>query len=473
MTTSVAPPVPAPPSPVTAQAPVRSVPQAVDSERAVLGSIMMDPSIAVEVLDVLSPSDFYTTGHAAIFEALLRCVAAGKPPEIAIVCNELRTHGELDTAGGWLYLASLEQFVMASSAAPAHAAIVRDKAALRRIIAASESMIKLAESESTPPEEAVSKAHELFFSACEARATSRTQNTSDVYAETIQTAMEVRSARSEGRVIGIPTNFDSVDRVLGGLKPKELTILAARPSIGKTAAGVSIFEYVHGTLHRTGIYFSLEMTNVSISTRAACHRAGVSLRDACEGTLSDYEFSKFVDACDGLTGTPGLYNDTSTFSASDLRLQVRMLKQRHPGLCLIIVDGLWLMTHPFRSGYNEAAAVGETSRGLKQIAKDFDLHVLLLHQLNRNSEDRATTKERASGSGGRPTLSDLRASGAVEQDADKVILLHRERPNQEKVQQDPIIPLEFIIAKNRNGPIGTGIVHYNLVTQRMHSKARP
>lgn len=470
MSVQAAPQAPAPAAPAKApapQAPARNVPQAIDSERALLGGLLLDSSYAAECLEIVAPADFYTQGHQAIFEAILRCVMASKPAELVIVVDELRTAGQLDAAGGYLYVASLEQFALASSASPAHAEIIRAKSQLRKLISAAEKTITLAESESVPPAEAVDRAHALFFAACESKATSQTRPASIVFEAAIQEVDEAITAYRSGRVVGIPTGLPNVDAILGPLQPKGLTLLAARPSIGKTAAGIAIMEYLQRTLRRRVVYYSLEMGDTSITKRAACLRSGVPLVSAIRGKLTEPEFAKFAESATELAATPGIYNDTRDLSASDLHLNIRMLKVLYPDLELVIVDGLWLMRHTHRNNYNESSAIGDTTRQLTVIAGKYNVHILLLHQLSRAPEQRANARERATGSGGRPTMSDLRGSGCCEQDAETIILLHRERPDKDKVRENPSVELEWIIEKNRNGPIGSAKTWYNLQTQRI------
>lgn len=477
-------------------------PTNIDAERSVLGSILLDPQILASVdAELPAGAETFSLGaHQQIFAALKAMATDGIEPSIVSVCDHMRKAGTLDSAGGYMAIANLEQFVVATSSAAAHARIVRTCWQYRQIIEAARTAAQSSNSATPPPpEEVIEAACQKFLGLVDANASNsaRFVRMDDLMEDTVLQAQAAAEARRRGEVVGVPTGIADLDKMIGGFRPGTLTVLAARPSIGKTSVAIEVFRHACLRLRMPVAFFSIEMPGLDIGTRIACAEAGVSTDRTMRGFASEYELAKIRAAASDIAESPGLLSDSPRLSGVQLLLRTKLLQAQHPDLGLIIIDGLWLMDHQHQRGSNRAAEVGQTVHLIKAAAKETGVPILLLHQLNRANEQRASKREIASGSGGRPILSDLRETGDVEQDADLVIFLHRERrelgtPDEprdseaagEEPENDldrepnpyargpvregpsPLVSTELIVAKNRNGPTGTVKALFDLVSQR-------
>lgn len=457
-------------------APVRNVPHNIDAERSVLGSIMLDNDQLGNVMHVLTPQMFYQPSHQLVFEAMLALSADSRPVDLTTLVDRLKRQGDLDKVDGYVYLASLEQFVLATSAARHHAEIVREKAQLRELLDVARRIATKAMDEDLAPEDVARLGHDGLFRAMNGSRQQRIESNETLGPRTIEHIREAKRRHDAGEIIGTPTGLADLDRLTGGINEGELVYLAARPSIGKTAFGLQIQQNQTTITGAPVPFFSLEMSNLSIYMRALCAHAGIDLRRARTGTLKDWEVEALAKAEAKIRPAPGIYNDCASLSAAQFAVQARILKTRYPDMPGAIIDGLWLMTHP--EGERDDVRIGHTSRLLKQTAKELGIWVLCLHQLNRKAEDRATVEDRKKNASARPTLADLRGTGAAEQDADMVWFIHRERVKEE-VEDDEgftgtgrAVPTEVIVAKARNGPIGDVTVNYFLRTQKIANAAR-
>ncbi len=420
---------------------LRIPPQSIDSEKAVLGSIMLRPQAIHEISDILSIDSFYTTKHGQIYSIMLELSSKGEPIDILSVSHKLKEKGLLDQIGGTAYLSELTDSVPASTNIKHYADIVAKKNILRKIIEAGVDISELGFKEE------IEDVFEVLDQA-EKRMMGISNNTSSGHAfqslkDSLPEAWDrlERLHESKGELRGVPTGFHDLDQYLSGLQKSDLIILAARPSMGKTTLALDIARQAalnHGT---PTVIFSLEMSTQQLVDRMLAAQSRVNAWNLRTGNLSaENEFSKIRDSLDKLSRAPIYVDDMAGNSIVRMRSVCRRIKAEH-GLGLIIVDYLQLMSTSknYDSMVNQ---VTEISRSLKGLAKEFNVPVIALSQLSRAVESR----------GGRPRLSDLRDSGSIEQDADVVMFIHREDKGKDESERTNIA--EILIEKHRNGPVG-------------------
>jgi replicative DNA helicase len=373
---------------------------------------------------------------------------------LTLLAEALIRLGKLEEVGGYLYLANLETFIISTTAAPQHAAMVHDKAISRRLMLAAEAIIREASEEARPVNEQVELAEKLVFEVSQERQGGEFRVLKDIMQETMAEVADLYHTR-EGRA-GLQTHYPDLDRQLGGIEPSALLILAARPSIGKTAFALNLVRNIAAIGGKPVAFFSLEMSADQLNLRLLSSEARLIGQRIRSGRIREDEFEKLRETASHMQDWPIFIDDTAGISLMQVRSRARRLKRQRPDLALIIVDYMQLMTSPQgRRETSRQEQVAEMSRGLKQLAKELSTPVLALSQLSRSIEQRGG-KER----GARPMLSDLRESGSIEQDADVVMFVHRERVEQEKdengqpLQRQLPIPTDIIVGKNRNGPIG-------------------
>jgi replicative DNA helicase len=420
--------------------PGRVPPQSLDSEKALLGAILLRPQALYETEDILSPEAFYADKHRIIFMAMQELATRHEPIDLLSLTNRLKEQGSLERIGGSAYIAELVENVPASTNARYYADIVVRKATLRSLIDAGEYVSELGFTETGDEiEDTLDKAEKKVFEISSGRKTQRFVPLRDTLTEAwtrIETLHE-----KPGEMRGVPTGFQSLDNLLAGLQNSDLIILAARPSVGKTTLALDIARLA-ATRHNIPVgIFSLEMGAQQLVDRMLAAEAGVNAWNLRTGRLSkDNEFTSLRDALDRLSKAPIFIEDESSNTISKMRAFARRLKAEH-GLGLIVVDYLQLMgtSKNYDSMVNQ---VTEISRSLKGLARDLNVPVLALSQLSRAVESR----------GGEPRLSDLRDSGSIEQDADVVMFIHSEDRFKEKEERTNIT--KIIVAKHRNGPVG-------------------
>lgn len=434
------------------------MPHNLEAERGILGAMLLDNGIIDDVLPEVRTEDFYHPPHQAIYRAMLELHEAGQPIELMLLADALKRAGQLETANGYVYLASLEQNVLTTGAAPDLARVVADKATLRRLMTASDRIMREASEESRPAAEALDLAEKLIFDLGRNTQANSFRSTHDLMEEAMEHIAHLVDNR--GRVPGIPTGFMDLDRFLNGMQPNDLLVLAARPSIGKTAFALNIaLNVALQAGYPVGI-FSLEMGAEQLNMRLLTSHARISAGQVKRGQLNETHLEKLRNTGAEIAKAPIFIDDTPGISILQLRARARRLKAQHENLGLIIVDYLQLMSggDGKRRDNSRQQEVSDISRGLKALARELNVPVMALSQLSRNIESRGTRKESA-----RPMLSDLRESGAIEQDADVVLFVHRERLETQKDEEgNPAaknlpIPTEIIIGKHRNG--ATGVVN--------------
>lgn len=419
---------------------LRMPPQNIDSERAVLGSIMLRKDAIYEIEDVISPESFYAEKHRVIFETMLELLNKHEPIDMLSLSTKLSEKGILDRIGGNQYLAELANAVPSSANVKHYATVVQKKSILRNLIDAGDFVSELGFDESNDDiDEVLDIAEKKIFNVVNAPANQKYVSLKTALPEAWERLEKLHAQKGELR--GVPTGFHALDDMLSGLQPSDLIILAARPSMGKTTLALDIAR-MSATVHdKSVLIFSLEMSSQQLIDRMLSAESRVNAWHLRTGRLSsDREFSLLRDAIDRLAKAKIFIDDQAGNSITRMKALARRLK-KEKGLDLIVVDYLQLMTTSknYDSMVNQ---VTEISRSLKSLAKELEVPVLALSQLSRAVESR----------GGKPRLSDLRDSGSIEQDADAVLFIHREDKGKSEEEKTNIA--EILIEKHRNGPTG-------------------
>jgi len=419
---------------------IRIPPQNIDSEKAVLGSIMLRPQAIHEINDIINESSFYVSKHSSIYKIMQELSSKGDPIDLLSLSNKLKEKGMLDSVGGNVYLTELTYAVPASTNIKYYADIVNKKHLLRKIIEAGTDISELGFKEE------VEDVFEVLDLA-EKRMMGINGNMSGHAFTSLKDSLPEawerleRLHESKGELRGVPTGFHDLDQYLSGLQKSDLIILAARPSMGKTTLALDIARQAALNQGTPTVIFSLEMSTQQLVDRMLAAQSRVNAWNLRTGNLSaENEFAKIRDSLDSLSKAPIFVDDLAGNSIVRMRSVCRRIRAEH-GLGLIIVDYLQLMSTS-KNYDNMVNQVTELSRSLKALAKEFDVPVLALSQLSRAVESR----------GGRPRLSDLRDSGSIEQDADIVMFIHREDKGKDESEKTNIC--EILIEKHRNGPVG-------------------
>ncbi|MGC8864676.1 MAG: replicative DNA helicase [Bacteroidales bacterium] len=423
----------------------RVPPQALDVEEVVLGALMLDQKALNAVIDFLKPEVFYKDSHQRIFGAISRLFAESKPIDVVTVTNELRKTGELDLVGGPYYLAMLTNRVASSANIEFHARIVAEKYIQRELIRVSTEIIHDAYEDSSDVFDLLDKAEQNLFSISE-----ETFRRDYVSMDTVvkQAMEDIKAATEhEGHLTGVPSGFTELDRITGGWQKTDLIVVAARPGMGKTAFILSMARNIAIDYKRPVAIFSLEMGAKQLATRLISSETGLPADKLRTGNLADYELEQLNVKIAPLTKAPIYIDDTPALSIFELRAKCRRLKEKHD-IQLAMIDYIQLMTTGGDNKGNREQEIATISRSLKSLAKELNIPVIILSQLNRSVETRGGAKK--------PQLSDLRESGAIEQDADIVLFIYR--PEYYKIDHDEKGPTtnkaDILIAKHRNGKTG-------------------
>jgi replicative DNA helicase len=417
------------------------LPHSIDAEEGLLGSLIIDPEAVAQVIDVVRPQDCYREAHRLIYEVIVQLYEQHIVADVITISNELERQNKLADAGGLGALISLVNGVPTSGNIVHYASIVAQKALYRRLIHAAGIIAAAAYAEET---DALEKAEQEIFVLASRRRAEEITPLAQVLTTCLTTLDAIHERRQE--IVGVPTGFRHLDTPLGGLQRSDLIILAARPGTGKTALALNIATNAASQCDRHVAIFSLEMSKEQLGLRLLSLQTKIDQQRLRMGWIHDHEWEKVVGAIERLIHVPLWIDDTGGLSLTSLRSKARGLHAQH-GLDLVIVDYLQLM-HATLEGKrytNREQEIAEISRGLKSIAKELNIPVLALAQLSRAVESR---REKI------PQLSDLRESGAIENDADVVLFIYREEMyDAEKVEAKN--SAEIIIAKHRNGPVGT------------------
>ncbi|MCE5342870.1 MAG: replicative DNA helicase [Eubacteriales bacterium] len=421
-------------------------PSSVDAERSVLGAMLQDTGAATVVFETLMPEDFYAAEHREIFDAMRTLQIAGSPIDVMTVGNELSRRGTLEGIGGAAYLLEAYRYVPTTANTRSYVQIVREKSTMRKLIAACRRIEEQCYGQMEPLEAVLRNAERSIFDIVMNRGGMETlQPLNAVLVRTFDKIEEM--SRLKGKLAGVPTGLYDLDRMLTGLHGGELIIAGARPAMGKTALALYIAHFAATRTHKCVAVFSLEMPREQIGMRILSNAANINMQRVRNGMLSDDEWMKLGDSLNRLSGSRIFIDDSSGLTPSQVRSRARRLMMEQ-GLDLIVVDYLGLMSSD-KHAENRQLEVSEISRGLKGVAQELKVPLLACAQLARANTSRANK---------RPQLSDLRDSGSIEQDADVVLFIHREGYYQTETQDEnrtDDTQGEIIVAKQRNGPVGT------------------
>lgn len=436
-------------------------PQNVDAEASLLGSILIDSDAIVKVADIVREDDFYDKRHHEIYNALKSLYAKHSPIDVLTLSNELKNTGKLDESGGSEYLTELTNFVPSAAHALEYAQIVSSKAIRRRIIKASQDIIELGYEGDDSVQNLIESAESKLFEVSSDQIKQDVVSLENILSDSFDRLDELH--KDKGTIRGVPTGFKDLDNILAGFQKSDLFILAARPSMGKTALSLNLAHNVAIKSSQPVLIFSLEMSKEQLVDRLLAAQAGVDAWNLRTGNLTDADFEKIGHAMGELSEAPIYIDDSPGITVSDLRTKARREAHKRP-LGLIIVDYLQLMSGGTRfsgeSG-NRVQEISEISRGLKGIARELNVPLIAISQLSRSVESRSPQI---------PQLADLRESGSIEQDADVVAFLYREdyyNPDTERKNLTDVF-----IKKHRNGPVGAIELYFDREKQRFRSLSK-
>jgi len=431
----------------------RTPPQDIPAEQSVLGAMMLSKDAIADVVEVIKPGDFYRPAHQLVYDAILDLYARGEPADAVTVSAELTRSGQLNRVGGATYLHTLISMVPTAANAGYYAEIVADRATLRRLVTAGTRIVQMGYDASSggggdvagTVDDIVDRAQAEIYDVTERR-------TSEDYVH-IETLLQVtldeieKISATGGIGTGIPTGFQQLDEITNGLHPGQMVTVAGRPGSGKSTLALDFARSAAVKNQKSTAIFSLEMGKLEIMMRLFSAEAGVALQNMRSGHMSDTDWRRLALRSSELADAPLFIDDSPNLTMMEIRAKARRLRQRHE-LQLIVIDYLQLMTSGKRVESRQQE-VSEFSRAMKLLAKELDVPVVALSQLNRGPEQRTDKK---------PMLSDLRESGSIEQDSDMVILVHR--PDLYEPETERAGEADLILAKHRNGPTATVAVAF-------------
>ena len=424
---------------------LRFPPHSAEAESSVLGGLLLDNSSWDRVSDLLTESDFYRFEHRLVFGAIGALVNSAKPADVITVFEHLQNQGKAEEIGGLAYLNSLAQYVPSSGNIRRYAEIVRERGILRKLVSASDEISTSAfNPRGRPVATILDEAEQKIFNIGEegARTKQGFQAMETLVVKLMDRVQEM--ADNPNDVTGVPSGFYDLDRLTAGFQAGDLIVLAARPSMGKTALAINIAEHVALNEGLPVAVFSMEMGAAQLAVRVVGSIGRIDQSHLRTGKLTDDEWPRLTEAIEKLRSIPFHIDESAGLSSGELRASSRRLARQCGKLGLIVVDYLQLMSGSSNDGENRATELGEISRGLKMLAKELQCPVIALSQLNRSVETRPDK---------RPMMSDLRESGAIEQDADIVMFIYRDEYYTKEACKEPGVA-EIIIAKQRNGPTG-------------------
>jgi replicative DNA helicase len=416
-------------------------PQNLEAEQSVLGGILIENEAINRVMEILDPDDFYRDAHHKIFNALINLSERDEPADLITLTNELRKIDQLDSIGGASYLASLIDSVPTAANIEYYAKIVKEKSILRKLIQTSTEIITQSYEDRGDVEVFLDEAERAIFDISEKRVRPSFFSIRDVVKESFKTIE--RLFQKKELVTGVPSGFKELDRMTAGFQPSDLIIIAGRPSMGKTAFCLNVAQYAAVENKIPVAVFSLEMSKEQLVIRMLCSEAHVEGTRLRTGFLNESDWPKLTIAAGNLSEAPIYIDDSAALSVLELRAKARRLKSER-GLGMLIIDYLQLMKGRARVESRQQE-ISEISRSLKALAKELNIPVIAVSQLSRKTEERT---------GNRPQLSDLRESGAIEQDADLILFIYRDEVYNRAEDNPNRGKAEVIIGKQRNGPIG-------------------
>ena len=417
-------------------------PQNLEAEENILSAILLDNDVLHDVADILAPGDFYKTSHKVIYDAILQLYSRNEPVDLVTLANVLKERDKLEEAGGAVYIASIVDTVPLAVNAQHYAKIIHGKACLRNLIGKAGEISRKCYEDRGQVDEVVGFAEKAVFEIAENKIRPSFFSISRLIDNNIAVLEEQQGNKS--LVTGVPSCFKELDKLTSGFQNSDLVIIAARPGMGKTALALNIARNAAVEANRPVAVFSLEMSKEQLSMRLLCSEARVDSSRVRGGFLGDDDWLKLTDAASVLTTAPIFIDDSPDISSLSIRAKSRRLKME-VDLGLIVIDYVQLMKSSLPAERRDLE-ISEISRSLKALAKELDLPVLALSQLNRKLEERSDK---------RPQLSDLRESGALEQDADLVAFIYRDEEYNKDENNPKKGTAEIILAKHRNGPVGS------------------
>jgi replicative DNA helicase len=432
-------------------------PQNPEAEASLLGALLIDADAIVKVADIVGADDFYDERNKRIFEAVEQLYEKHSPIDVLTLADQLKGTGFLDMVGGPAYLTELTNFVPTAAHAEQYAQIIAQKALRRRLIKASQDIVGLGFDEAKDLQVLIEEAETRLFEVSQKHVKQDVTSLETILTESFDRLDELH--KDKGKIRGIPTGFKDMDNVLAGLQRSDLFVLAARPSMGKTALALNLAHNVAIKANEPVLLFSLEMSKEQLVDRMLAMESGVDAWALRTGNLTDADFEKIGQAMGSLSEAQIYIDDSPGITVSDLRTKARREAHQHP-LGLIIVDYLQLMSGGSRFGgdFNRVQEVSEISRGLKSIARELNVPLVALSQLSRSVESRSPQI---------PQLADLRESGSIEQDADVVAFIYREDYYNPETDRKNIT--DIFIRKHRNGPTGGIELYFDKEKQRFRS----
>ncbi|SEH40865.1 MULTISPECIES: replicative DNA helicase [unclassified Selenomonas] len=420
----------------------RMPPQNIEAEKAVLGAMLIKKDAIIEVQEILRPEDFYREAHKVAYEAMLKLTDNEEAVDIVTLTEELRKEEQLERVGGVRFVTDIANTVPTAANISYHAKIVKEKAELRRLIDAATAIAAAAYEDTDEVANIMDEAEKRILAVAAGQSTDGFEPMKAILLRTFERINDLYD--SKGNITGISTGFKDLDHITSGLQPSDLVLVAARPSMGKTAFTLNMASYIG--LHNLGTvaFFSLEMSKEQLMQRMLCSEGGIDAQRLRTGQLDDDEWTRLVETANRLNSAPIYIDDTAGITVMEMRSKARRLKAEH-GLSVIFIDYLQLMQgRASKNSDNRQQEISEISRSLKALARELNVPVIALSQLSRSVESRQVK---------RPMLSDLRESGSLEQDADIVMFLYREDYYDKDTEAKNIT--EVIIAKHRNGPVDT------------------
>jgi replicative DNA helicase len=425
--------------------PDRTPPHDVAAEQSVLGAMMLSKDAIADVVETIREGDFYRPAHQAIYSTVLDLYGRGEPADAVTVAADLTRTGDIGRIGGAPYLHTLVAMVPTAANAGYYARIVREQAILRRLVEAGTRIVSMGYGATGDVDDLVDRAQAEVYEVTERRTSEDYAPLGEIMGDALSEIEAI--ANRGGEMVGVPTGFAELDKLTNGLHPGQMVILAARPAIGKSTMGLDLARAASIKNGLASVIFSLEMSRNEIVMRLLSAEAQVPLHHMRAGTMSDADWTKLASKMGVVSDAPLFIDDSPNMTLMEIRAKCRRLKQRHD-LRLVIVDYMQLMTSG-KKVESRQQEVSEFSRSLKLLAKELGVPVVAISQLNRGPEQRTDKK---------PMLSDLRESGSLEQDADMVILLHREDFYEKESPRAG--EADFIVAKHRNGPTQTVTVAF-------------
>ncbi|MBA4348502.1 MAG: replicative DNA helicase [Thermodesulfovibrio sp.] len=424
-------------------------PQNIEAEQSVLGAIVFDNEALPKTIEILSPDDFYKESHRRLYNAMLELFDKSEPIDIITLTDYLRRGNELEAIGGISYLSSLANSVPTSANIQYHSKIVREKALLRSLINASTHIASKVYEDSLDADEMVDYAEKTIFDITDKRIKTSFSKLKDLVKDTFKTIEQLYNKKEA--ITGMPSGFKDLDELTSGFQPSELIVVGGRPGMGKTAFALNVAQHVAINMKEPVAVFSLEMSKEQLALRMLCSESMVNSSHVRKGFISKEDWPKLTNAAGRLADAPIFIDDSSAITVLEVRAKARRLKMERGGLSLVVVDYLQLMRSRGNFERREQE-ISDISRSLKALSKELKVPVVALSQLNRAVEQRGEKK---------PTLADLRESGAIEQDADVIIFLYRDELYNKNNPSNKG-KAEVIVAKQRNGP--TGIVNLTFLS---------